>query len=94
MKYIKTVKDNKVLVQAVPNSFTEKELPDGFTFTTKKFFQRVKKHNEKMAVISGNTKKGKPNVIRAVTKEHLKYGNLFVEKNGRPVLKEESEIVN
>jgi hypothetical protein len=85
MKYIKTIKDNRVVVTPVPNTSTEKDLPEGAAFTTKKFYHRVRKFNLKLNV-SGGTPKGIPqNIIRAVTAEHLKYGNMFKKENGKIV---------
>jgi hypothetical protein len=95
MKYIKTIKDNKIIVNAVPASFTEKDLPEGATFTTKSFFRRVKKHNQKMAVASGSTKKGRPeNITRGIGPEHLKYGNLYGKKDGKIILKNQGKAQN
>jgi|GEM_PF-3090271 len=86
MKYIKSENDKKVSV--VPNSFSKSDLPEGYCFTTKRFYKKVIKSNAKMNQISGGTKKGRPdNISRVVTKEHLQYGDLFEEKEGKIIRK-------
>ena len=85
MKYIKRTIDGKTVTLKVSNDFvlTQEQIDLGFSFTTKSFYKRVVKANEKNKIVSGKTKKGSLVITRGVFPEHLKYGNQFTKVNGK-----------